>query len=110
MVLPVVTRGMLSVIVNSPFGLLNSLIAFHLQLEMSYHKARCNRRLEGSLGLRLISNIQRDSTNFLGVPVPKLDKLLRIAGCRDHAISCLKHRFCERAAEAARSTGNEPHL
>jgi hypothetical protein len=39
MVLPVVTRGMLSVIVNSPFGLLNSLIAFHLQLEMSYHKS-----------------------------------------------------------------------
>src|SRR5712672_4798932 len=32
----------------------------------------CNRRLEGRLGLRFIGNIQRDSTNFLGVPVLKL--------------------------------------
>jgi hypothetical protein len=38
-VLPFVTRGMLSVIVNSPFGLLNSLIAFHLQLDVSYQKS-----------------------------------------------------------------------
>jgi hypothetical protein len=39
MVLPVVTRGTMSVIINSPFGLLNSLIAFHLQLDVSYHKS-----------------------------------------------------------------------
>src|ERR1700692_160077 len=69
-----------------------------------------NRRFEGRLGLRFIGHIERDSTNFPGVSALKLDKLLRIAGCRDHAISCLKCCFCERTAEAARSTGNEPHL
>jgi hypothetical protein len=63
-----------------------------------------NRRLEGRLGLRFIGHIQRDSTNFPGVSALKLDELFWIAGCRDHAISCLKYRFCERTAEAARST------
>jgi hypothetical protein len=60
--------------------------------------------------LRFVGDIQRDGTNVLTVPALKLDKLLWIAGCRHHAISCLKHRFCERTAEAPRSTGNEPSL
>src|SRR5258707_2920763 len=70
----------------------------------------CNRPLEGRFGLRFIGHIQRDSTNSLGISALKPDKLLWLAGCRDHAISCVKHRLCERTAEAARSTGNEPHL
>src|ERR1700732_1699923 len=69
----------------------------------------CNRRSEGRLGLHFIAHIERDSTNLPGVSALKLDKLLRITGCRDHAISRLKCCFCERTAEAARSTGNEPH-
>src|SRR5258708_6071306 len=64
----------------------------------------------GRFGLRFIGHIQRDSTNSLGISALKPDKLLWLAGCRDHAISCVKHRLCERTAEATRSTGNEPHL
>ena len=59
---------------------------------------------------KLIEKGYRVVANSPGVSALKLGKLLRIAGCRDHATSCLKYRFCERTAEAARSTSNDPHL
>ena len=68
----------------------------------------CYERISG-LGLRFIGHIERCSM-IPGVSTLKLDKLLRIAGSCDHAISRLKCCFCERTAESAGSAGTEPYL
>ena len=55
---------------SSPKPVVENIVAgiVHEHVQVS---ERCDRRLEGGLGLHFIGNIQRDSTNFLGVPCPQ---------------------------------------